>query len=234
MCKSYCVERTISIFQVSKVTWTTGSPLAFQDFNKGGSHLNNWKFSWDVYIKFLEWYHQELKKYKYFMERATHVSKFLGKGNKLFTSDTKAKMINSLIRNNSTGSTLDCVMMLLWHKTYTHWINIPCDTALLDTASVFCINSQKMQTSQHTNTGFKVNEKPNPNKVGLFDISNLFLCGNSSYISSQFLCDGKPHCKHEEDELLCKTNISNIDIKMLLFKFEDSPFVSVMILQGEK
>ena len=201
--------------QMSQDSWTSGSPLAWQYFDTSHMKHHNWKLSFDQYIKFLNWYQIMLQK-----TRNTEKWKqddFLSKHNASFISTKKAALINSLIAvENETKAKQDtCVMMLLWHTTYTHWIQTPCDFPALDKASIFCNSASKVQNNaKTTNVSVHVDQ----NKGGQKDISNTFQCRNGVHISSLFLCNLRHNCTNNEDEMMCETLISGIDTKSLLFK----------------
>ncbi len=203
-------------FQTSQTTWTSGSPLAFQSFDTSHMKPQKWRLSWKQYVKFLDWYHLMLRNAIKADKWTMDFFQFFDKDSELFVSGKKAELINSLITLTRKSKSWNCVLMLLWHKTYTHWIKIPCHSPALERSSVFCTNVSKV--SLFLNKTRQANVTRHKSEVGQDGITNIFLCKDGSYISSQLLCDLKPNCVCGKDETLCKTPTFAMDIESLLKK----------------
>lgn len=126
----------------------------------------------------------------------------------------KARNIAHHRQKTITGK---CVMLSLWHKDFMSWINIPCDTDILDMASLFCSGF----TDVVINAPIAENQftlfASNLSILGKQGVSNVFCCNNFSLVSAQKVCDGARDCSFDEDENLCGNIINNITIQDMMF-----------------
>ncbi len=137
---------------------------------------------------------------------------FMEQTNYRFKLSMKLQLIDKQILNNSTKSS--CVLFLLWYSPYSHWIKLPCNEPVLDKAAVFCVNNTSKYNS--TEVTHIVVEDQWKGHCSSNQISNVFLCNDGSYISSQLLCDGNSDCSDSDDETLCHKMTRGLSLRSWL------------------
>lgn len=189
------VKFDISFQQMAKWVWTSKNPLTVQylHLNTNLPKYNKWITSWQTYSDFVAWY--------------CHYLKDIGmRGPCVHTIQQKATKISDYlsVQKPNTVKNRSCVMMLVWHHLYLHWIQIPCDAQVIDKASVFCQTSARMkiQTVVQPKSNFH-----SRNKSWDKNLNNIFVCDDASMVSSHDICSKEFKCISNDDKQFCERDI---------------------------
>lgn len=96
-----------------------------------------------------------------------------------------------------------CAMLMVWHKGFLQWIQIPCKVSILDKNTAFCMVKNLSNETKNSTTIYSADSLSNINQ------GNIFTCTEMVSISSRRVCDSQIDCLNADDEKMCSTNIFN-------------------------
>ncbi len=117
----------------------------------------------------------------------------------------KIKKIGSYLKSNKSNVTKECTIMLIYNKLEVYWLQVPCETKLLEEATVFCMGKSRNYYKQFKTRDVSLTEKQKDLEANYVDRGNPYVsvCGDLTYIGKQSICDGYKDCSNGDDETWC-------------------------------